>query len=508
MNSCETRKLLLDFWLATTTEIKAQAKSIIAKSQDLLTVSAGGNDVGFSSVLKNCVYLPSSESACQAAIDAASLLIKNNLQSNIESLLDEVILAMKDNAVVVYTLYARFFNDTSTGCNDKSWVLFDPTGRNGENFGLKLTMERRQKMNEMVQAANSRIQAAISGKQKFFESRQISMVVADWDTYVGKIKGRFCEDGATPNPDDNRNLVFQRQDQTPRFIPPERLLQADVSRRGPESDNQTWGLTTRSLLPDDITRVFHPNPLGQSIIAQLSLSRIASARATKLGSDKDAGSCILYPEPPTCKEDTQTVIIHPKFDGAVYDFCRNKSDFAVTPFDSDKSLELRFSPIAGSSCDPSDCTQSMNNLYDQCLYKYPHHLENRQVDNLFKAQMIMVPTGESLIGGEGSFSSKCGVYSFKTTDSTRQFPPGPDAVNSDGAIIKPVCFTSATQFVPQSDLDAAVRDYCANDGKAFFKGDKKIEHKISAGPETHIYTEGTDISEQTITYYKHDEVCR
>ncbi|KAI4218378.1 MAG: hypothetical protein L6R36_008986, partial [Xanthoria steineri] len=130
---------------------------------------------------------------------------------------------MKDNGVVVYTLYAQFFNDVSVGCNDKSWVLFDPTGRDGEHFGLKLTSQKRQKMNEMVRAANERIQAAIDTKTKSFESRQISLVVADWDTYIGKIKGRFCEDDAAPNPDDNRNLVFQRKDQTHRFTPSERL---------------------------------------------------------------------------------------------------------------------------------------------------------------------------------------------------------------------------------------------------------------------------------------------
>ncbi|KAL8851852.1 MAG: hypothetical protein Q9221_003278 [Calogaya cf. arnoldii] len=363
-----------------------------------MTVSAGGNDVGFSTVLKKCVYLPSSESDCKSAIDAASSLVENNLQPNIESLLEDVEHAMKDNGVVVYTLYAQFFNDIDVGCNEKSWVLFDPTGRNGENFGLKLTTEKRQKMNEMVRAANKQIQAAVKSKMKSFESRQISLVVADWDAYIGKINGRFCEDGATPNPDDNRNLVFQRKDQTPRFIPPERVRLTGATSEGNKTDESNSELFMRNLLPDDITRVFHPNPLGQSIIAQISLSLIASARAVKLGSDTDGASCILYPKPPTCKEDTETVILHPKFDGAVYEFCKNPSQSTVTPFDSDKRLELRFSPIVGSTCGPKDCLQSMNNLYDQCESNPTAiRFKARGSNNLIQARRIMVPTGESRV---------------------------------------------------------------------------------------------------------------
>lgn len=273
---------------------------------------------------------------------------------------------MKDGGIVAYTLYGQFFNETATACNDQSWVLFDPTGRSGKEFGLKLTTQKRQKMNEMVRAANKRIRTAISNSRNDFDSRHISLVVADWDAYVGKIRGRFCEEGAPLNPDDNPSLVFQRQDQTPRFIPPDKLKHMDQaeSRRNPQSSE----VSTRNLLPDDITRRFHPNTLGQSIIAQIALANIARAKAEQLAIVKITNTCTLYPATPTCKEDERTVITHPRFDRAVHEFCEAKSDFAVTSFESNKALELRFSAIAGSSCGPSDCMQSMNNLYDQCKY--------------------------------------------------------------------------------------------------------------------------------------------
>ncbi|KAL9583499.1 MAG: hypothetical protein Q9212_002670 [Teloschistes hypoglaucus] len=444
---------------ATTTEVKDQAKTLGTTSQDLLTISAGANDVGFSTVLKKCVYLTGTESGCDSALDAASSLIKNKLRANIEDLLASALPVMKEKGVVVYTLYAKFFNAVATGCNKVNWVLFDPTLRKGTNRGLKLTTRRREKMNRMVDAANQQIRTAIENSRPAFEARGISILVADWDEYVGRINGRFCEEGAPANPDDNFSLVFQRQDNTPQFIRPEELLAGNPTAfqsHTASRKTEHLGLTKRSIFPDAWTRVFHPNFLGQSIIAQITLSQIAKNRATRLGSDKKAETSTLYPGRPTCKEDLRTAISHPKYDEAVLSFCKNKQRSTSTTIDS-KTLELGFSPIEGTTCYLTDCAQSMYNLYEG----YP----------------------------------------------TRKFPPGPTAVDSAASLIEPVCFMKQHQFVQQPDLDAAIASYCDNDGKAFFKGDKQLGHAISNGLETHIYTEGTDISRQSITYYKYDDVC-
>ncbi|KAL8628772.1 hypothetical protein Q9189_005500 [Teloschistes chrysophthalmus] len=311
---------------------------------------------------------------------------------------------MKDQGVVVYTLYAKFFNAVATACNGQNWVLFDPTSRKGTNRGLKLTTQRREKMNQMVGAANQQIRTAIGNSRSAFEARGIPILVADWDEYVGKIDCRFCEEGASANPDDDLSLVFQRQDNTPQFIPPERLLAGNMSEpHSRVTAKKSAELPERSFLPDDYTHVFHPNFLGHSIIAQIVLSEITKSRATRLSTERPTGSCTL---------------------------------------------------------------------------------------------------------GEGQFHSECGIYSFKLTDPTPKFPPGPDSVDSAGSLVEPVCFTKQNQYIQQSDLDAAISSYCDNDGKPFFKGDKQISHAVSTGPETHIYTEGTDISKQTITYYKYDDVCK
>ncbi|KAL9591774.1 MAG: hypothetical protein Q9179_007384 [Wetmoreana sp. 5 TL-2023] len=495
---------------ATSVEITDQIKSIQPGTQDLLTISAGGNDVGFSTVLKDCVYLPGSEAICDLAISVASSLIQNELGSNITNLLDSALLAVKDKGVVVYTLYAKFFNEVSTACNDQSWVIFDPTGGNGRNFGLKLTSQRRQRMNQMVEAANVRIQSAISKSHPKFEDRGITLQTADWNAYVERIKGRFCEDGAAMSPEDNLSLVFQRQDNTPRFIPPERYHDSAHSEAGTgAAGNDSLALSVRSILPDDITRRFHPNFLGQSIIAQIALMQIAKARASVLDNGENANRCVLYPARPTCKEDLRTVISHTKFDGAVGSFCKNPSDSMVTTFES-KSLDLRYTKLGDADCERSDCEQSMNSLYEACSDNQHAYRGSGGLGyvcfSISFAELCCIDL-TSQISGQGQFHSECGIYSFNLTDPTPKFPPGSDAVDSAGSKIEPVCFTKENQYISQSDLDAAVGSYCDNDGKVFFKGDKQVGHAIATGPKTHIYTEGTDISKQTVTYYKYDDVC-
>ncbi|KAL8897389.1 MAG: hypothetical protein Q9207_007240, partial [Kuettlingeria erythrocarpa] len=381
---------------------------------------------------------------------------------------------MKDDTIVVYTLYAQVFNDIDPACNEQSWVLFDPTGRSGKDIDLKLTTDKRRKMNEMVLAANDRIRTAITNKQNGFESRKISIVIADWDPYVGKIHGRFCEEGATLNPDDNLSLVFQRQDQTPIFVPGDKKI-TQIEQSKDEVNLPAPDGLVRSFLPDSFTRRFHPNTLGQSIIALIALDQIATAKDNKLRAEEKVEACILYPQPPVCIEDDRTVITHPRFDGVVAEFCRDKADSKVTDMGVNTTLELRFSAIAGSN----------------------DHGAYRGV------------TGPGYIGGEGSFSSECGVYTFKITDSTPKFPPGADAVDGDGAVIKPWCSQAEEQFIPLDDLLPAVGEYCDHDGEAFFPGDKQITHTISSGPETHIYMQGRDITKinSSYKYYKYDDVC-
>ncbi|KAL8776615.1 MAG: hypothetical protein Q9194_003046 [Teloschistes cf. exilis] len=180
---------------AISVEIKDQAKTLTTASQDLLTISAGGNDVAFSTVLKKCVYLTGTESACDSAFDAASSLIKTQLGHNIEDLLTSALRVMKDKGVVVYTLYAKFFNAVATGCNGQNWVLFDPTSRKGTNLGLKLTTQRRERMNQMVDTANQQIRTAIANSRPAFYSFDSSSAMQSYhpDVSMAEQWGKYYQ---------------------------------------------------------------------------------------------------------------------------------------------------------------------------------------------------------------------------------------------------------------------------------------------------------------------------
>lgn len=260
---------------AISSEIRDQIKNISTNSQDLVTITTGGNDVGFTTILSRCVYLPYPESACQEALTNAQNLIDHNLESNIDALLDDLNRALRVNGITIYILYAKFFNTTTEACNDQSWTYLDPSG----SSGLKMTQQHRKQMNDMVDSANQKIKNAVASFRDRYDFAKMELVTVDWDKFTGAIKGRFCEDGASLDPNDNDGLVFQRQDNTPRFIPPGEKTQSQRTERALALKAPGYAKLQGRAVPDDLARVFHPTEFGQSVIATFVLSVVAEARS-------------------------------------------------------------------------------------------------------------------------------------------------------------------------------------------------------------------------------------
>ena len=86
-----------------------------------VTISVGGNDAGFSSVITECAY-PSWASDCNGAIDKAQAYIRNTLPGALSTLYS-TIRAKAPNAKVVVVGYPRLFNGED--CNAGTW--FSPT---------------------------------------------------------------------------------------------------------------------------------------------------------------------------------------------------------------------------------------------------------------------------------------------------------------------------------------------------------------------------------------------
>lgn len=298
---------------AETPEIIQQVASLADSSQDLVTVSAGGNDVGFSDVLIACVYTLASDADCAAAFDEARTKILRSLTSNVGKLLTSLDQKLKPGGIVVYTLYASFFNAATDICDDKTWSFLDPF----KTFGPKLTKDKRKSMNSLVQLANQKIQDAVNAMNAKSTKNVATYVVADYDNYIGLVNGRFCEDGATTNISDftNRNEMLQRFNDGPapyhsdelklkRQIPAS--VAASIKAQGYDSADHALEIqknktmapshiqTSEKALLDGIKRVFHPNEKGHSVIAQAAIAAYIGQRAEDLNYDSSLpASCNL-----------------------------------------------------------------------------------------------------------------------------------------------------------------------------------------------------------------------
>ncbi len=98
---------------ATTSDVKSSQVNSLSSTTNLVTITIGGNDAGFSSVMTNCAayYF-----TCQSAINTANSFIANQLPGLLDSTYD-AIRSHAPNADVVVLGYPRLFTSSGTLCN-------------------------------------------------------------------------------------------------------------------------------------------------------------------------------------------------------------------------------------------------------------------------------------------------------------------------------------------------------------------------------------------------------
>lgn len=106
---------------ATVADVTNTQLSALSTSTAYVTISVGGNDAGFSSVLTTCAQ-PSWASNCNGAIDTAQGLITNTIPGRLATLYSSI-RAKAPNARVMVVGYPRIFNGED--CNALTW--FSPT---------------------------------------------------------------------------------------------------------------------------------------------------------------------------------------------------------------------------------------------------------------------------------------------------------------------------------------------------------------------------------------------
>ncbi|MEV1045972.1 SGNH/GDSL hydrolase family protein [Streptomyces sp. NPDC049916] len=129
---------------ATTSSVASSQLGVLSASTSLVSVTAGGNDIGFADVMQDCVL--SSEAVCLDSVDAAVGRMNNSLPANLDSLYGSI----RDRAPqarVVVLGYPRFYQlsgsciagltETERGAvNNASDVLNDVLAKRAADAGF------------------------------------------------------------------------------------------------------------------------------------------------------------------------------------------------------------------------------------------------------------------------------------------------------------------------------------------------------------------------------------
>ncbi|MEV7900867.1 SGNH/GDSL hydrolase family protein [Streptomyces anulatus] len=129
---------------ATTSSVASSQLGVLSPSTSLVSVTAGGNDVGFADVMQDCVL--SSEATCISSVNNAVSQMNNTLPGSLDSLYDGI-RARAPQAQVVVLGYPRFYKLAGscvaglseaerTAINNASDVLNDVIAKRSADAGF------------------------------------------------------------------------------------------------------------------------------------------------------------------------------------------------------------------------------------------------------------------------------------------------------------------------------------------------------------------------------------
>ncbi|KAF1849905.1 SGNH hydrolase [Cucurbitaria berberidis CBS 394.84] len=308
----------------TSTQIREkQVPKLNDKSQQIITLSSGGNDVYLSDLLNACVYQITPGAAlsdnCKSTMDKTSEAIDKELFKWLDDLYTALKAKLTDDGKIYVTGYAQFWNSNTDQCDDVTWKMWDFPGVHL----VKLTKANRKRMNELAVRVNNKIKEVIE------KNHSDKIIFVDIDPYVIILGGRFCEAGIKEPDIDRPGLLFYNRgtvdvensaedpwsrtelkrgpDEMPKQSfegsiaikfeealrqHPDWKLVADFSkasvavpRNNTADELKTADIadTISSLLPDTFKRIFHPRPFLHNLMAQLILWHIKNERAELLG---------------------------------------------------------------------------------------------------------------------------------------------------------------------------------------------------------------------------------
>ncbi|MBR7827665.1 SGNH/GDSL hydrolase family protein [Actinospica sp. MGRD01-02] len=97
---------------ATTSTVESSQLSGLSSSTTLVSITVGGNDVGFSTVMEDCIL--EGTSACESAVSSAETEAENDLPAKLDTLYSDI-KADAPNAHVVVIGYPEFYDLAESG---------------------------------------------------------------------------------------------------------------------------------------------------------------------------------------------------------------------------------------------------------------------------------------------------------------------------------------------------------------------------------------------------------
>lgn len=261
------------------------------------------------------------EAKCQAILDKAQENVDTILKPNIKELLLALDDKMNKDSIVVYNLYAQYFNTDNDDCEKKQAWAFPKLWLSP----LLLTIDRRKKFNTLVVNINKAIDDVVNDINKNSKVRY-KIATADWDIWPQQgVSGQYCvpeSTGRYPDPQ-QPDLQFFKPDT---FVSVE--YHDELKRRStPDRERENLELTERSTnihdsllwkssnppaealhrldrrspappgcpgddgpdftlglgVPDAFGKYFHPNELGHETITAFAIQTMIDTRAEVLG---------------------------------------------------------------------------------------------------------------------------------------------------------------------------------------------------------------------------------
>lgn len=104
---------------ATTADIIGGQDRALSRKTTHVTISIGGNDVGFSDLIRSCVF--GGDSTCKTAVDSTNTAITSQLPAKLSSTY-AAIKARAPKATIVIVGYPRVFNASNVSCSQANGI--------------------------------------------------------------------------------------------------------------------------------------------------------------------------------------------------------------------------------------------------------------------------------------------------------------------------------------------------------------------------------------------------